>query len=141
MPERNPLSLSPLAPEPVRPFNVVRDAGAPILTATDLTTFAYQHLLEGTPWQYYKLVVTQWPRVEGNQIDPISASLDGSVQNTFPGEGAFSAFANVTMETFDQKGVQLGCMSCHNRARMTTDFMWSVMDHAHPARLVPAPRQ
>jgi hypothetical protein len=140
MPERNPLSLSPLAAEPVRPFNVVRDAGAPILTATDLTTFGYQHLLEGTPWQYYKLVVTQWPRVEGNQIDPIPASLDGSVQNTFPGEGAFSAFANVTMETFDQKGVQLGCMSCHNRARMTTDFMWSVIDHAHPARLAPAPR-
>ena len=44
------------------------------------------------------------------------------------------------METFDQKGVQLGCMSCHNRARMTTDFMWSVIDHAYPARLAPAPR-
>jgi len=141
MPERNPLSLVPLATEPVRPFNVVRDPGAPILTATDLTTFAYQRLLAGTPWQYYKLVVTQWPRVEGNQIAPIAAGLDGSVPNTFPGLGAFSAFANVTMETFDQKGVQLGCMSCHNRSRMTTDFMWSVFDHAYPARLAPAPKQ
>ena len=141
MPESNPLSLVPLAPEPVRPFNVVRDSGAPILTATELTSFAYRRLLQGTPWQHYRLIVTQWPRLEGNQADPIPARVDGSIENTFPGAGAFSAFANVTMETFDQKGVQLGCMSCHNRARMTADFMWTVIDHAYPPRLVPAPRQ
>ena len=139
MPEVNPLSLAPLAPEPVRPYNVVRAANAPILTATELTSFAYQRLLEGTPWRHYRLVVTQWPRLEGNQANPIPASVDGSVPNTFPGTGAFSAFANVTMETFDQKAIQLGCMSCHNRARMTTDFMWSVFDHAYPSRLAPAP--
>ena len=141
MPDQNPLSLVPLAPEPVRPYNVVRAADAPILTATELTGYAYRHLLAGTPWQHYRLIVTQWPRLEGNQADPIPAGVDGSVANTFPGSGAFSAFANVTMETFDQKGVQLGCMSCHNRARMTTDFMWSVLDHAYPSRLAPAPRQ
>ena len=140
MPERNPLSLVPLAPEPVRPFNVVRDRDAPILTSTELTSFGYQHLLTGTPWQHYRLVVTQWPRLEGNQAAPIPASQDGSVANTFPGLGAFSAFANVTMETFDQKGVELGCMSCHNRARLTADFMWSVLDHAYPPQLAPAPR-
>jgi hypothetical protein len=141
MPEQNPLSLVPLAPEPVRPFNVVRDAGAPILTATELTSYGYRHRLAGSPWQYYRLIVTQWPRLEGNQADPIPARVDGSVENTFPGTGAFSAFANVTMETFDQKGVQLGCMSCHNRARMNADFMWSLLDHAYPKRLAPAPRQ
>jgi hypothetical protein len=140
MPARSPLPLTPLAPEPVRPFNVVRDADAPILTSTELTSYAYQHLLAATPWQYYRLVVTQWPRREGNQAVAIPPSEDGSVPNTFPGQGAFSAFANVTMETFGQKGVQLGCMSCHNRARMQTDFMWSVLDHAYPARLAPAPR-
>jgi hypothetical protein len=138
MPERNPLSLASLAPEPVRPFNVVRANDAPILTATELTNYAYQHLLAGTPWQYYRLVVTQWPRLEGNQASPIPATVDGSVANTFPGEGSFSAFANVTMETFDQTGVQLGCMSCHNRARMTADFMWTVFDHAYHSRLAPA---
>jgi hypothetical protein len=141
MPEQNPLSLAPLAPEPVRPYNVVRVADAPILTPTELTSYGYRNLLAGTPWQYYRLIVTQWPRLEGNQADPIPASLDGSIANTFPGTGAFSAFANVTMETFDQNGVQLGCMSCHNRARMTTDFMWSVFDHAYPSRLAPAPWQ
>jgi hypothetical protein len=139
MPATNPLSLVPLAPEPVRPFNIERARAAPILTATELTSYRYQALLAGTPWQYYRLVATQWPRLDGNQATPIPPTVDGSIGNTFPGEGAFSAFANVTMETFDQERVQLGCMSCHNRARMTADFMWSVIDHAHPARLAPAP--
>ena len=65
MPERNPLSLSPLASEPVRPFNIQRDAGAPILTATELTSFAYQEALKGTPWEYYRLVMTKWSRLDG----------------------------------------------------------------------------
>ena len=140
MPAANPLSLRPLAPEPARPFNITRDRDAPILTSTELTTYAYQHALAGTPWQYYRLVMTQWPRVDGNQALPIPASRDGSIPNTFPGTGAFSAFANLTMETFDQKAVQLGCMSCHNRVRMTTDFMWTISDHAYPSRLAPAAR-
>ena len=138
MPGRNPLSLSPLAPEPVRAFNVARLESAPLLTRTELTNFAYQRLLSGTPWRYYKLVVTQWPRLEGNQITPIPPAVDGSPANTFPGEGAFSTFANLTMETFNQKGIQLGCMSCHNRSRMTTDFMWTLSDRAYPSRLAPA---
>ncbi len=138
MPDRNPLSLAPVLREPVRPFNVVRHTAAPILTKTELASFAYRRLLAGTPWEYYRLVVTQWPRVEGNQALPISPSLDGSILNTFPGEGAFSAFTNVTMETFDQHAVQLGCMSCHDRARMRTDFMWTVLNHAYPAQLRPA---
>ena len=72
--ERNPLSLNPVAPEPVRPFNVVRSSDAPILTSTELTSHAYQRLLAGTPWEYYRLVVTQWPRLEGNQATPIPAT-------------------------------------------------------------------
>ena len=138
MVDKNPLALVPLAPEPAKPFNVVRDAGAQILTRTELTNYAYQKLLAGTPWQYYKLVVTQWPRLEGEQSSPIPATVDGSAPNTFPGTGAFSAFANVTMETFDQKRIELGCMSCHNQARLSADFMWTLLDHAYPARLAPA---
>jgi hypothetical protein len=138
MPDGNPLSLVPLAPEPVKPFNVVRAATAPLLTSTELTNYAYQRLLAGTPWQYYRLILTQWPRMDGNQATPIPPTTDGSVPNTFPGTDAFSAFANVTMETFDQGTVQLGCMNCHNRARMTADFMWTLLDHAYPARFGPA---
>ncbi len=138
MPETSPLPLVPLAPEPVKPFNIVRAKSAQILTSTDLTSYGYQPLLAGTPWQHYKLVVTQWPRLDGNQAVPVPATLEGTVPNTFPGVAAFSAFANVTMETFDQKGVQLGCMNCHSRARMNADFMWTLIDHAYPARLAPS---
>jgi hypothetical protein len=141
MPDRNPLLLAPLAPEPVRPFNIVRAANAPVHTRTDLSSFGYQDLLAGTPWQYYKLVLTQWPRLDGNQAVPVPATQDGTVPHTFPGAATFSAFANVTMETFDQRSVQLGCMNCHNRARMTTDFIWSVLDHAWPPRLATAARR
>jgi hypothetical protein len=138
MPDKNPLSIERLAPEPAKPFNVVRLERAPLLTRTELASFAYQRLLAGSPWRYYKLVVTQWPRLEGNQASPIPATVDGTPPNTFPGEGAFSAFTNLSMETFDQAGVQLGCMSCHNRSRMTTDFMWTLFDRAYPSRLRPA---
>ena len=51
---------------------------------------------------------------------------------------AISAFANAAMETFDQGRPQLGCMSCHNQARMAVDFVWSVLDHAYPAKFAPA---
>ena len=93
--------------------------------------------MKDTVWQYYGIVVTQWPRMEGNQALPVPASQNGDITNTFPGAGAFSAFANVSMETFDQGRPQLGCMSCHNRARMAVDFMWSVLDHAYPANYSP----
>jgi hypothetical protein len=137
MPADNPLPLMPLAPEPVTPFNVERPFSAKVHPKTELTNYQYQELLKDTVWQYYGIVVTQWPRMEGNQALPVPASLNGDITNTFPGAGAFSAFANVTMETFDQSRPQLGCMSCHNQARMAADFMWSVLDHAYPAKYAP----
>jgi hypothetical protein len=92
-------------------------------------------LLKGTVWENYQLVVTQWPRLEGDQSVPVPATQNGDVSNTFPGVGATSAFANVAIESFDQARPQLSCMSCHNRARMAADFMWSILDHAFPANL------
>jgi hypothetical protein len=137
MPAENPLMLVPLARQPAKPFNVVRTA--PIHPKTELTNLQYERLLKGTVWEYYQLVVTQWPRLDGNQAAPVPATQNGDINNTFPGIGAFSAFANVTMETFDQGRPQLGCMSCHNQARMAGDFMWSVLDHAYPAKFPLAP--
>jgi hypothetical protein len=139
MPADNPLTLVPLKPEPVTPFNVERPFFAKVHPKTELTNYQYQELLKNTVWQYYGIVVTQWPRIEGNQALPVPASLNGDITNTFPGAGAFSAYANVTMETFDQVRPQLGCMSCHNQARLPADFMWSVLDHAFPAKIAPAP--
>ena len=75
--------------------------------------------------------------MDGNQATPVPAALNGDILNTFPGKDATTAFANVVLETFDQSRPQLGCMSCHNQARMQADFMWSVLDHAYPPVLAP----
>src|SRR5580704_14999969 len=44
----------------------------------------------------YQLVMTQWPLV------PNSPATPGTIRNTFPGQGATSAFTNTTLETWDQ---------------------------------------
>ena len=139
-PAENPLQLVPLAKEPVKPFNVTRSAESPINPKTAYANLMYERLLKGTVWENYQLVMTQWPRVEGEQSIPIPASLNGDASHTFPGLGpaSGSAFANVTMETFDQSRPQLSCMNCHNQARMAADFMWSILDHAYPPTLAPA---
>jgi len=135
MPAENPLTLMPLAKQPATPFNVERSIMMPIHPKTELMTLVYQRLLHGTPWEFYQIATTQWPRLEGNQAAPVPATQGGEMTTTFPGAGATTAFANLTMETFDQARPQLGCMSCHNQARMTVDFMWSVMDHAYPPKI------
>ena len=142
MPAENPISLRPLPKQPVKPFNVVRSFATSIHPNTHAANSAWRELLKDTIWRNYRLVVTQWPLQPGNQALPVPASRTGDIINTFPGTGpgatTDSAFANLTMETFDQHRIELGCMSCHNRARMAADFMWSVLDHAWPARLAPA---
>ncbi len=138
MPTENPLKLMPLAKQPATPFNLTRSVMMPIHPKTELMTMVYQRLLHGTPWEFYQVATTQWPRLEGNQAAPVPATQGGEMTTTFPGAGATSAFANLTMETFDQSRPQLGCMSCHNQARMTVDFMWSVLDHAYPPKIAPA---
>jgi hypothetical protein len=132
MPEENPLALKPLALQPIKPFNVERAVVSPIHPRTANTNGRYERLISYSVWKNYQLVTTQWPRLDGDQAKPVRVTLNGDILNSFPGKDATSAFANVVIETFDQSRPQLGCMSCHNRARMQTDFMWSVMDHAWP---------
>jgi hypothetical protein len=134
MPTVNPLSLTPLAKQPATPFNVVRSEKAPIHPNTAETNRQYRKLLAGSVWQNYQLVMTQWPLQPGDQSMPVPANHAGDIFQTFPGEGATSAFANVTMETFNQSRPAQGCMMCHNRARLGSDFMWSVLMHAYPAK-------
>lgn len=125
MPAANPYTLDPLPVPTPPPFNVTRTL--PVNPSTQKTNAAYQKALAGTPWQFYQLTMTQWP------IVPSSPSTPGTPNNTFPGTGATSAFANTTLETFDQGRIQTGCMNCHNITKTGTDFLWSLKDHAFPS--------
>ena len=129
------VASAPASPPP--PFNVDRLPPNPpkpaINGSTTKTNEAWQGALrqQGSVWQFYKLVMTQWPVVTQPPPPPKSCGkspgCDGSPENTFPGTtfGAPSAFANTTLETFDQTTVFHGCMECHNSAR-NTDFVWSL---------------
>jgi hypothetical protein len=103
------------------------------------TNQAYQAALraKGGPWQFYELVMTQWP-LQLNPPNPIPNSQPGTPSNTFPPANPASAFANVVLETFDQRHIQTGCMNCHNGAQTKTDFLWSLYVNAYPA-LVTSP--
>jgi hypothetical protein len=125
-------------PPPASPtmVNVVRltpggGPTAPIHPSTVTTNEQYQPALKakGGPWQYYQLVMTQWPK------QPSQPTLPGTPPNTFPGSGAITAFANVALETFDQGNIFTGCMACHNGARTSTDFLWSLYVNAWPSKI------
>jgi len=127
----NPYPIDPLILPTPAPFNVERLVSAPINASTANTNSKYRNLLKGvgSVWQFYQLVMTQWP------IPVSKPSLPGTPSNTFPGNNPSSAFANVTMETFDQDKITHGCMNCHNFTRVQTDFLWSLNDHAFPANV------
>jgi len=127
MPASNPYSVKPLPAAPPKPYNVSRVR--PIHSSTQSTNAAYQKLLDGTPWQFYQLVMTQWP------LAVSSPKVIATPQNTFPGNNASTAFANATMETFDQASVFTGCMSCHAATQEATDLVWALKDHAFPANI------
>jgi len=123
MPRSNPYA-APTAIVPA-PFNIQRIT--PINPATVATNAKMQGSFDAnSPWRFYKLVMTQWP------LQANAPSVDGRPGNTFPGTGATSAFANTTMETFDQARVSTGCMACHDLTGKDTDFVWSVSTHAFP---------
>jgi len=133
-PASNPNPFPPNAYPKI--FNVERQT--PLHSTTNATNAKYQKALSqlGGPWQFYRLVATQWP-VPGK-----TPSNQGDLAHTFPGSNPTSAFANTTMETFDQKRIQTGCMNCHNldaaqnpnSGPKTTDFLWSLTINAWPSK-------
>lgn len=98
----------------------------------------YQQLLKGTVWQYYQLIVTQWPFNPGiGPGNPFMLMQNGGVypQNAgsaFPVNGA----VNTTMETYFQTQNDAAgaggnsCMSCHYQAGQS-DFSWGLNRRAH----------
>jgi hypothetical protein len=135
MPKANPVGFPPPSTPPA-PFNVTRVQ--PIAGSTDATNVAYQQALAAKGsgvWQFYKLVMTQWP------VPADAPSNPGTPPFSFPGAGASSAFSNVTMETFDQSTITKGCMNCHNGTRTQTDFLWALALNAFPSPLGTGPSQ
>src|SRR5262249_52858452 len=117
MPDANPYPIDPpILPTP-QPFNVERLT--PIHNSTAQTNSKYRDLLKqaNAVWQHYQLVMTQWPvPPDGVPLQgPVPPTRPGIPPNTIPGRAnPITAFANVTMETFDQTNVKQGCMNCHN---------------------------
>jgi hypothetical protein len=128
MPSKNPYTMDQvLTPPTLAPFNVSRVKDKDIAKETNNTNMLYRKALAGTVWENYQLVMTQWP-VPGD-----APANQGDPAHSFPGMGATTAFANVTMETFEQNTVFKSCMACHNATMGPTDFVWSLNDHAFPA--------
>jgi hypothetical protein len=117
-----------LLPPTADPFNVIRVK--PLHASTVQTNKDYHNALAlNSVWRFYQLVVTQWPTT------PNSPATPGDPPHTFPGLGSDqTSFANVALETFEQKLIGTSCMACHNFTMKPTDFVWTVMDHAHPAK-------
>ncbi|HEV2172761.1 MAG TPA: hypothetical protein VGR71_04300 [Nitrospira sp.] len=101
-------------------------------TSTQATNAKYQQALSGTVWQFYQLVMTQWP-LQLNPPNPIPPAQSGFPPNTFPGTNAVSAFSNTTLETWDQFSIGTGCMACHTLTQKNTDFLWSLEINAFDA--------
>ena len=93
--------------------------------STQQTNAAYQKAVGGA-WQFYQLVMTQWP------LDMNQPSIPGTPPHTFPGTGATTSFANATLETWDQNSIGTGCMACHTQAQKSTDFLWTLQVNAFP---------
>jgi len=122
-------------PSPVQVTRVNAIPDTPQGASTREFNTYYQQLLKGTVWQYYQLVVTQWPFNPG--LSGFKLMQNGGVypQDTgaaFPVYGA----VNTTMETYFQNQNDAAgaggnsCMSCHYRAGQS-DFSWGLNRRAH----------
>lgn len=128
MPSPSPVQVTRVNPIPITP---------PGQSTREVNAY-YQQLLKGTVWQYYHLVVTQWPFNPGiGPGNPFMLMENGGVypQNAggaFPVNGA----VNTSMETYFQTQNDAAgaggnsCMSCHYRAGQS-DFSWGLNRRAH----------
>lgn len=129
-----PASKVPVAnPSPVQVTRFNPIPNTPTGASTQDLNSAYQQLLKGTVWQFYELVITQWPSnptnfvlIENGGIYPANSG------GAFPANGC----TNTTMETYFQSASDAAgsggnsCMSCHYRAGQA-DYSWGLLRRAH----------
>ena len=125
-------------PSPVQVSRVNPIPNTPQGQSTRDVNLYYQGLVRGTVWQYYQLVVTQWPGNPGvGTGKPFMLMQKGGVYPQNAG-AAFPAFGavNTTMETYFQTQNDAAgaggnsCMSCHYRAGQS-DFSWGLNRRAY----------
>jgi hypothetical protein len=124
-PVNPPLPLNPSPPVQVARTTPIVYQNQASPTTADINA-QFQKALSGTVWQYYQLVVTQWPRSSGNFVPyptgygnyPTTCDLPIPTDVTYsgipPGEPIMPV-ANTTMESYYQTPL-LGiasCMHCH----------------------------
>jgi hypothetical protein len=112
------------APAPPAPINIQRTR--PVNDRTVKTNGLWQSALkaQNSVWQFYQLTMTQWPVPANTPTNP------GSPAFTTPAQGGItSAFANTSLETWDQNRIQSGCMNCHTITQQN-DFLWSLQMNA-----------
>lgn len=150
----------PLSPSPRPPVQVNRNVPINYQNQASPTTqeinAQFQRALQGTVWQNYQLVVTQWPRAEGQfkpypqgrTTYPTSCDLPIPTDVTYsgiPSGEPIMAVANTTMETYFQAPPsppspttpsRASCMSCHYLASgQDFSFMLSMEAFVPPQQL------
>jgi hypothetical protein len=118
--------VSQRKPVQVTRFNPIPDSTAAI-------NVSWQKLLNGTVWNHYQLVMTQWP----SNPTVFKTRNDGGIYPQDAG-GAFpvNGVTNTVMETYFQSASDAAgaggnsCMSCHYGADQA-DFSWTLLRGAH----------
>jgi hypothetical protein len=121
--QRVPVQVTRLNPIPNTPQGAsTRDVNA-----------YYQQLLKGTVWQFYQLVITQWPSDPGTFVTMENGGIyPRDSGGAFPAGGA----VNTVMETYFQAPNDAAgaggnsCMSCHYRAGKA-DYSWGLDRRSH----------
>lgn len=141
-------AIQPFNPNkpPFRPLQVIRfnDVRDDIITMNNLVRTLPG--IQGTVWEFYKLVGNQWPtqNVDPKTGQPIPIVLNDPTTDAdaYP-RGADSPFpqdgvANITMETYYQNQAEppsplfgTSCIHCHYQAAQF-DFSWVTADAAWP---------
>lgn len=132
-----PDKVPPLVDKSQRqPVQVVRLN--PMESSTPTINTYYRAAVEGTVWEYYQLVVTQWPTTPDKSF---LLPSDGGVYpansgNPAPTDGAVNAAAETYVQSI-QDGAPFGvggngnsCMGCHFGAA-DTDFSWVLKNRAY----------
>jgi len=128
-----PVQVSRLNPIPTTP---------PGASTVDVNNAFHAALPKSSVWQYYQLVITQWPTNPTRFKAPANRGVyPQDAGGAFPADGA----VNVTLETYFQSP-QLttgafgnSCMSCHfNAGTGLRDFSWGLARRPHQDAPPPA---